>query len=89
MSDFIQTIPTLRQVSNFKTKINFEGFNMSLIIHPENPNMYLATIRQADKFEGQYPEYYNRTFLLELSHDFQILSSESDLFLLNSLSLLS
>jgi ribosomal protein S8 len=76
MSDFIQTIPTIRQASNFKTKINFEGFNMSFIVHPENPNMYLATIRQAEKFEDQYPEYYNRTFLLELSHDFQVMTSE-------------
>jgi len=76
MSDFIESIPTIRQVSHFKTKINFDGFNMSFIVHPENPNTFLATIRQVGKFESHRPEYYNKTFLLELSHDFQVLSSK-------------
>lgn len=63
--EYMSSIPTLYY--RRKTQIDFEGFNMSMIVHPEKPTHFLATMRQVETFEHEaYPQTYNRTFLLEL-----------------------
>jgi len=50
---------------------------MSMIVHPKKPQQYLASIRQVETFDHQaYPQTYNRNFILELNHLFQVISSK-------------
>ena len=59
-----------------KTKIDFEGFNMSMLPHPERPTHFLATIRQVEHYSHEsYPQAYNRTFLLELDSLFRVVEA--------------
>lgn len=73
--EYMNSIPTL--YFRRKTKIDFEGFNMSMIIHPERPTHFLATIRQVEQFDHDaYPQTYNRTFLLELDSLFRVVDGK-------------
>ena len=60
-----------------KIRIIHEGFNMSMIEHPEHPNEYLATIR--DKFNTsayEYPTIENIVYLVRLDSSFQVVESK-------------
>ena len=71
----IKNIPVLVHIR--KTKIGFDGFNMSMVIHPKKPKHYLASIRQVETFDHKaYPQTYNRNYLLELDSSFQVISSK-------------
>uniref|UniRef100_A0A6C0HIH8 Uncharacterized protein n=1 Tax=viral metagenome TaxID=1070528 RepID=A0A6C0HIH8_9ZZZZ len=73
--DTLKIVPVLKHLG--KTKIGFEGFNMSIIVHPTNSSHYLASIRQVETFDHKaYPQTYNRNFILELDHLFQVVSSK-------------
>jgi len=65
------TIKPLRKI-----KIIHEGYNMSIIVHPENKNHYLGTIRTKVNLVGyDYPTIENNVYLLKLDSSFQILES--------------
>ena len=60
-----------------KIRVVHEGFNMSMIEHPDHPNEYLATIR--DKFnttEYEYPTIENIVYLVRLDSSFQVVESK-------------
>ena len=74
-SESMSKIPSL--YFRRKTKIDYEGFNMSMIIHPENSSHFLATIRQVEHVQHYaYPQSYNRTFLLELDSLFRVIKAD-------------
>lgn len=74
-SESMSKIPSL--YFRRKTKIDYEGFNMSMIIHPENSSHFLATIRQVEHVQHDaYPQSYNRTFLLELDSLFRVIKAD-------------
>jgi hypothetical protein len=71
----IKNVPVLVHIG--KTKIGFDGFNMSMIIHPKKAQHYLASIRQVETFDHKaYPQTYNRNYLLELDPYFQVISTK-------------
>lgn len=69
--DYALTIQSLRKI-----KIYHEGFNMSLIVHPDNKNHYLGTIRTKVNLVGyDYPTIENNVYLLKLDSSFQVTES--------------
>lgn len=67
----------LRNYSSFQTTLQYPGSHMSIIEHPDNPHMYLATIRQIKACTpGSEPKYCNSTMLLELDSNFKPVTSE-------------
>ena len=73
-NEYLKTISSL--YFRRKTKIDFEGFNMSMVQHPKNTSHFLATMRQVEHFSHDaYPQAYNKTFLLELDSLFRVVHS--------------
>lgn len=64
----------MRELKPLKTQqIELKGFNMCLIIHPQNPNKYLATIRCTEKNESnEYPTLYNSNYLLFFDEELEL-----------------
>jgi hypothetical protein len=77
ISNAISKAGILRGQASFQTTMNFPGSHMSVIEHPENPQMYLATMRQIKACTpGTEPKYSNSTILLELDSNFNTVTSE-------------
>lgn len=60
-----------------KIRILHEGYNMSIIEHPDHKNHYLATIRDKhNTSEFDYPTIENVVYLVHLDTSFQVLESK-------------
>jgi len=66
--------PTIKALR--KIKICHEGFNMSIIEHPDHPRDYLATIRDKFNTSYEYPSIENIVYLVHLDSTFQVIHSK-------------
>jgi hypothetical protein len=87
--EYYETIPVLNESAIFNKRVPFEGFSMSIMENPKQPNTFIGIMCQIETFSSESkasdyttheshltPYYYHRNYIVEFDNQFNVLTSE-------------